>query len=261
MTTTADIPAEAAPARAARLMTPKARLGLIIPSSNRLSEPQIQYFAPPGLGVHVNRLRMTGPWHKPIAQLMDDIKASAGALADARCDVIVFHCTGTSMEEGPEVEARVIETIAAETGAATLATGKAIVDAMKALALRSLVLLTPYRQSVNDAERAYLTKLGFEVLQDVGLGLKGGDEYIHVEPRRWFDLGCEMLTRHPGADGIFLSCTNTTQIEAIPGIERATGKACVNSNQAVLWAVSRALAPKLGGWPREARLGRLFGNA
>jgi maleate cis-trans isomerase len=71
----------------------------------------------------------------------------------------------------------------------------------------------------------------------------------------------ESIAAHPGADGIFLSCTNTTQIEAIPTIERATGKPCVNSNQAVLWAVTRALAPKLGSWPREGRLGRLFGNA
>lgn len=261
MSATAEIPDLQGSIRAAELMTPRARLGLIIPSSNRLTEPQFHHFAPAGLGVHINRLRMTGPWHKPVDQLMDQIRASAGALADAGCDAIVFHCTGTSMEEGPEAEARVIEAIAAESGAITLATGKAIVDAMHALALKSLVLISPYRQSVNDAERAYLTRLGFDVLHDIGLNLKGGEEYIHVEPKRWFDLSCESLAAHPRADGVFLSCTNTTQIEAIPAIERMTGKACVNSNQAVLWAVSRALAPKLGGWPREGRLGRLFGNA
>lgn len=259
MTASADSAHPAA--RAADLVTPRARLGLIIPSSNRLSEPQFHHFAPHGLGIHVTRLRMTGPWHRPVAALMDDIKAAAGALADARCDAIAFHCTGTAMEEGPDTEARVIELIAAETGKIALATGRAIVDAMHALAIRSMVLITPYRQSVNDAERAYLARLGFSVLHDVGLGLKGGDEYIHVEPRRWVELACDSTGRHPQADGIFLSCTNTTQIEAIPAIERATGKACVNSNQAVLWAATRALAPRLGGWPREGSLGRLFGNA
>jgi maleate cis-trans isomerase len=247
--------------RPADLMTPRARLGVIIPSSNRLSEPQLQHYAPNGLAVHVTRLRMTGPWHKPISALHDEIRAAAGALADSKCDVICFHCTGGAMEEGPEVEARVIELINEETGATALATGTAIVQALKALAIRSLVLLTPYRPAVNEAERAYLGRLGFEVMHDIGLNLKGGDEYIHVPPERWLDLARDSIAAHPGADGIFLSCTNTTQIEAIPAIERSTGKPCVNSNQAVLWAVTRTLAPKLGSWPREGRLGRLFGNA
>jgi maleate cis-trans isomerase len=32
---------------------PRARVGLIIPSGNTLSEPQFNHFAPAGLGVHV----------------------------------------------------------------------------------------------------------------------------------------------------------------------------------------------------------------
>jgi maleate cis-trans isomerase len=164
------------------------------------------------------------------------------------------------MEEGPDAEAAVIELIAKETGAVALATGSAIVGALKALALRTLVVVTPYRQSVNDAERDYLGRIGIEVVHDIGLNLKGGSEYIHVEPARWLELSLDVMAKHP-ADGLFLSCTNTTQIEIIADFEHATGKPCVNSNQAVLWAATRALAPKLGGWPRETRLGRLFGNA
>jgi maleate cis-trans isomerase len=40
-------------------MNPQARIGLIIPSSNRLTEPQFHRFAPPGFGIHATRLRMT----------------------------------------------------------------------------------------------------------------------------------------------------------------------------------------------------------
>ena len=39
------------------LPTPLARIGLIIPSSNRLTEPQLRHFAPPELGIHVTRLQ------------------------------------------------------------------------------------------------------------------------------------------------------------------------------------------------------------
>jgi maleate cis-trans isomerase len=46
------------PARGDRIDVPAARIGLIIPSVNRLSEPQFTHFAPPGLGVHVTRARI-----------------------------------------------------------------------------------------------------------------------------------------------------------------------------------------------------------
>ncbi|MBI4490812.1 MAG: hypothetical protein HY694_17145 [Deltaproteobacteria bacterium] len=44
-------------------MDTHAQIGLIIPSSNRLTEPQFQRYAPPEVGVHITRLRMTGRYH------------------------------------------------------------------------------------------------------------------------------------------------------------------------------------------------------
>ncbi len=41
-------------------MNTQARIGLIIPSGNRLTEPQFNQYAPPGTGIYVTRLRMTG---------------------------------------------------------------------------------------------------------------------------------------------------------------------------------------------------------
>src|SRR5262249_53803969 len=52
-----------------RIKVPTARIGLIIPSVNRLSEPQFMHFAPPGLGIHVTRARIAGKWRKPVTEL------------------------------------------------------------------------------------------------------------------------------------------------------------------------------------------------
>jgi maleate isomerase len=62
----------------------------------------------------------------------------------------------------------------------------------------------------------------------------------------------------PEADGIFLSCTNTTQIEAVTAIEQALGKPVVNSNQAVLWGCLKRLKDKLGDRAETPQLGRLM---
>ena len=60
------------------------------------------------------------------------------------------------------------------------------------------------------------------------------------------------------ADGYFLSCTNTTQIEAIEELEAALGKPVVSSNQAVLWGAVKRLRSRLGGEVAMPRLGRLM---
>ena len=94
----------------AALTEPRARIGLIIPSVNRMTEPQFNYYAPEGLGVYVARGRVAGQPNKTVAELSDEIAHAAGTLADAGPDLIVFHCTHTSMNEGADGEGE--ETIA-----------------------------------------------------------------------------------------------------------------------------------------------------
>jgi maleate cis-trans isomerase len=241
------------------LPTPLARIGLIIPSSNRLTEPQLRHFAPRELGIHVTRLQMTGKWNRPLSALGDDIQRAAGALADAKCDIVVFHCTGHAMEEGPDGDARTRALINAATGTEAISTASAIQEALDALQLKRLILLTPYDQDTNDHEIDYIRQIGLTVVHDVALALPGSDQYLAQPPERWVELAIE--NARDDADGYFLSCTNTTQIEAIAPIERKLGKPVVNSNQAVLWACMKRLRPKLGRAEPAPGLGRLVAGS
>lgn len=228
------------------------RIGLIIPSSNRLTEPQFHRYAPADVGVHVTRLRMTGKWHRPLAELEAPIAAAAAALADTKPGVILFHCTASSMEAGLDGEKRVLETITNASGCPALTTGGAIVEALSFLGVRNLVLISPYVKATNEHEVRYLNAAGFKVVHELGLGLGGSDDYIAVAPERWCEIANE--NRRDGADGYLLSCTNTTMIEAIETTEAKLGKPVVTSNQAALWACLR----KFGFTGSIAGLGRLF---
>jgi len=134
-----------------------------------------------------------------------------------------------------------------------VATSRLVLEALQALGLRSLLLLSPYRS--NQAVIDYLGATGFTVVHDVALGLKPL-EFAAVTPPEW----AQLARRHDRAkaDGIFLSCTNTTQVEAIEDIERALDKPVVNSNQAVLWGCVKRLKSALAPLPAMPRLGRLM---
>jgi maleate isomerase len=235
------------------LPVPLARIGMIIPSVNSMTEPQFNHFAPPGLAVHVARARVAGEWKRPLAAMADEIATSAKLLSDVAPDLIVFHCTDTSMTQGPQGEGRILDIVRQATGIEAVATSRLVLEALQALGLRRLVLLSPYKS--NQAVIDYLRATGFEVVHDVALGLDSL-QFATVTPREWTELARQH--DRPEADGIFLSCTNTTQIEAIADIERALGKPVVNSNQAVLWGCLRRLKADLGPLPSMPELGRLM---
>lgn len=242
---------------AAALAEPRARIGLIIPSVNRMTEPQFNHYAPEGLGVHVARGRVAGEPNRTVAELTDEIAHAAGTLADAHPDLIVFHCTHTSMKEGADGEARIIGLIRKTTGIEALSTSSLVNDALRALGLKKLVVLSPYRSNADII--AYLGAAGFTVVKDVALKCKTAADFEAVTPRRWLELARENDT--PEADGIFLSCTNTTQIEAVEAIERELGKPVVNSNQAVLWGCLKRLKNRLGEpFAPPSDLGRLMND-
>ena len=232
-------------------MNGQARIGLIIPSGNRLTEPQFNRYAPPGIDIHVTRLRMTGKFRKPWNELEPALADAAAALSDVRPGVIVFHCTANSMENGSAGEAAIVETVRNNSGCHTITTAQAICEAFIHLGIHKLVLISPYVKQTNEHEVRYLTETGFTVLHELGLGLES-DSYGTVTPQQWIEVVHANI--RPQADGYFLSCTNTRMIEAIDDLERQLQKPVINSNQATLWACLKLL----GIAHADKRLGRLF---
>jgi maleate cis-trans isomerase len=232
-------------------MTSGPRIGLIIPSSNTLTERQFNRYAPPAVGIHVTRLRMTGKWRKPLSELKNSLVEAAQALSDVEPGVIVFHCTANSMENGLAHEAAIVDIIQQASGCPTLSTAQAITQAFDHVGIKKMVLISPYVKATNHHEVKYLSAAGYTVLHELGLGLET-HAYAQVTPEEWKKVVKE--NTRADADGYFLSCTNTRMIEAIDDLESDLGKPMVNSNQAVLWTCLNKLGIRYSG----EKLGRLF---
>ena len=232
-----------------------ARVGLIIPSSNRMVEQEMARHFPPGVCLHVARLRMTGPHHASLDQLLPRIEDATRTLVDARCGVVAFHCTATSMQEGMDGETRVLAALARAGAARTTTTATAIRNAFNALGARRIVLVTPYSAETTAEEAAFLQAAGCEVLHAVGHALDGSDAYCATPAEFWRDRVIE-AARHE-ADAYLISCANIAAFGIIAELERRLDRPVVTSNQAVLWD---ALV-RLGGCEMRSGPGRLFACA
>jgi maleate isomerase len=183
---------------------------------------------------------------------------AAALVADAKVDLIILQASAFAMEKGPGAEEAVVRAIAEKTGIPALTSTQAMVRGARALGLKRLVSISPSSPAMNAKEKAYLEAAGFEVLHAVGLNVEGGAG-LAMTPANWLDI--VTANARADADGYFLCGSNTTVVEAVGAIERATGKPVVASTQATLWMCLRQLGLKLGAPAVSAGLGRLFGIA
>lgn len=208
----------------------RARIGLIIPSSNRIVERELVPAFPSSIGVHVTRVRVKGT---SATDLLPSIARAAEMLADAFCNVIVFHCTASCMEQGAEVNGRIVETIRKASGRIARTTASAIIDAVHALAVKDIVLLTPYSEIVTTRQRSFLSEIGLRVVDSRYKDLSKSPDYCYLPSSYWFDE--LMQTANPRAQGYLLSCANIPCLDIIGRAETRLGRPVLTSNQAVLW--------------------------
>lgn len=232
-----------------------ARVGCIIPSSNRMVEEEMLAAFPSSVRPHVTRLRMTGPNRGPLDVAMPRIEEATRALTDARCEVVAFHCTANSMQEGRDGEERILAAMSRAGASRATTTATAVRRAFAALGTRKMVLLTPYDQATTDHEAEFLHEAGFDVLEAKGFALKGSDAYCATPPAFWRERVLEAA--RDDAEVYFVSCANISVFSVIAELEQRLDRPVVTSNQAVIWdCVQQLRATGRGSCP-----GRLLERA
>ncbi|MHA1107799.1 MAG: maleate cis-trans isomerase family protein [Alphaproteobacteria bacterium] len=214
-----------------------ARIGLIVPSSNQMSEPHFYRYAPDSVVTHTTRLRMTGKHRMKLAELTPHIAEAAIMLADSGCDPIVFHCTANSMGEGVAAEQTIVRTIADATGVRATTTASATMAALKALDARRIVLVSPYVRATHEHEIEFLTEAGIEIVGERNLGLENSGAYVATPASVWLDTLRELQTER--ADSYFVSCANIRAMEMLDEMEALLDRPVLTSNQVALWHALR----------------------
>lgn len=231
-----------------------ARLGLIVPTTNTVNEPEWAACLPAGVSMHVARMRLHTDTRSQEGKdaLRRDIAVAARSLADAEVDVIAYGCTaGSTTLPLSTVPDMIVEA----TGVAGVATAPSIVHALQALGVRRVAVATPYDERMNRHERDFLEACGLAVLRIEGLG--AGDRLafrgIHRLDAETISALAGRVTAGLDVDALVLSCTDLATQALHAGLETRLGRPVVSSNQATLWAALGTMGVA-GGWGCLARV-------
>lgn len=208
------------------------RIGMLVPSGNVVIEPQVNAMLPQGVALYATRLPLRGSSEAELLAMARNVEEGARLLGHAGVGLIAFNCTAVSTYS-KAMEADIRQRIAAAAGLPALMTSAAIVEALKTLRARKVVLLTPYIPEVNAREVAFLQAEGLEVLSATGLGLDTNTQMARLEPGVFVELGKKH--RDDRADAYLVSCTAVRSAEVIDELERSLGRPVVTSNQAITW--------------------------
>ena len=229
----------------------RARIGVIAPLDDQV-EYAFNNYAPEGVSFNCTRLAFPGPTQEGLIYLSDQLESAAEMYRKQRHDVVLFGCTSGSCIKGCGFDRECIARIERACGWPGLTTSTAVLEAYKALGLRKTVVMTPYPEDTNEAERRFLEDNGLEVTSITGIGFNKGGDYSH--PGKHFLYRSAKKLHTEGAEVFFLSCMGLATMELVEILEEDLGMPVITSHQASLWACLRraGIRDKLPG------LGRLF---
>ncbi len=228
----------------------RARLGFILMSTDLAAEADFFAMAPAGVAVHITRLKTDDyTTNETLARHIDHMADAAARLQpDTKPQVISYSCTSGSIVIGEERIMAEIKKGAPWAKPMCLVTG--VVDALRELGAKNIVVGTPYLDEINTAEAEFLIAKGFNLLDIQGLNLTTGIEFGCVTPAYWKSFA-QAIDR-PDADALFLSCGGIRALEVVAEIEDLIGKPVITSNQAQFWSCLRraGITDQLTGFGR-----------
>ena len=215
----------------------RAKIGFILMSTDLAAESDFFDIAPKDVAIHITRLKTDD--HTNNETLSKHIEFMSDAASriqpDTKPNVISYSCTSGSIVIGEDRIKEEIKKGAPYAIPMTLVTG--VIDALKELKIKNLVVGTPYLDEINTKEAEFLNNKGFSILNIQGLNLTKGVEFGTVTPEYWIKFAQEI--NDESADAIFLSCGGIRSTEVIDQIEQKIGKPVITSNQAQMWSCLR----------------------
>ena len=214
-------------------------LGFVVMATDTVMQENLRTLAPDGVSISVapiaspNEITVAG-LHKHI-----DTMANAASLIqpDAPPDLICYACTSGSIVIGEQTVAKQLRLGAPKSQPMTLVTG--VIDALRSLNAKSIVVATPYIDEINRLEYQFLIDKGFNVLNIRGMQVDDGSIMGNIKPSYIKEFAISL--DKPEVEAIFISCGGIRTIDILQEIEDEVKKPVICSNQAMMWSCLRRI--------------------
>lgn len=238
-------------------MIRRKRLGVLTPSSNTALEPLTSAMVSslPGVSAHFSRFTVTEiSLRDQSLNQFDDSKIleAARLLADAQVDVICWSGTSASwlgFERDRQLCARITEA----TGIPATTSVLALNDILAAQGARTLGLVSPYVDDVQQKISANYRSIGLDCVAEQHLDITVNFKFGEVEPDTLRAMLREAAKAKP--DALTVMCTNLHAAQLVQEMEAELNIPIYDSVATVVWQALKTvgIAPsELKGW------GRLF---
>ena len=228
------------------------RIGQIVPSSNITMETEIpamlqarQLIRPERFAFHSSRMRMNEVSKEELASMDGESDRCALELSDANVDVMGYACLVAIMSMGlgyHRVSQDRLTAVARKNGALApvLTSAGALVDGLKVLGARKIVVLTPYIKPLTKLIVDYIANEGFNVLDYVALEIPHNLDVARHDQNEL--PGIMLGMKFADADALVLSaCVQMPSLSVVPKVEALTRKPVITASIATTYAMLKAL--------------------
>ena len=233
-------------------MQKKFRIGQIVPSSNTTMETEIpamlnarQTIRPEKFTFHSSRMRMKKVVKEELAAMDAESDRCAVELSDAQVDVLGYACLVAIMAMGHGYHRQSEKRLTAHTAengadAPVVTSAGALIDALKVIGARKIVVVAPYMKPLTELVVDYIRHEGFEVLDYRALEIPDNLDVGRHDPALLPAIVAQMDTAN--VDAIVLSaCVQMPSLPVIAQVEAMTGKPVITAAAATTYAMLKRL--------------------
>jgi maleate cis-trans isomerase len=207
--------------------------GVLIPSTNTTVEIEYTHCLPATLQFHTARLGKGG--NTPFSPSKDeDVIYQSKMLGDAKVEVVALAQTSASLFDD-DYDARVKAQMSKGAGVPAVTSAEAIGEAVLALGMKRVGIVTPYSiQVIENAKRYYERKYGLDVVGMEGFGATDAYAIGKLDANMAFEALRRVDT--PEIELLIVPGGNFPTMPWIAPWERAFAKPVITTNEAALWA-------------------------
>jgi maleate isomerase len=218
------------------------RLGLIVPSSNTVMEPDFHRHLPQGTVVSTTRILLEHVTREAeLAMLQDDLPRAVRLIKTTAPLIVVFGCTSAGSLEGLAHDDGIGKMIEEQTGAKAVTVIQAVLAQVRRIRPQKIAVFTPYLEDLTGSVARCIAEDGYSVVKAAGMGIRENLKIGRVTREEIVNF-VEAQLGGTSADCLFLSCTNWRALEAIEPLQGKLGIPIVSSNQAAIDTVRQLTA-------------------